>query len=201
MKIFFCHSSYNKPLVRELRSHLPAYFNVWIDEENLLIGSNITQSLKEAIQEEADFVVIFVDEKSVASDWVKNELRWALEREKSLRRTFVLPVLLDKVWDKIEPEEFQSRLYIEVKSHELSESKRVADQLREAITKWVFQEYQSTKTKYYDASKEFVRAFKDWEAVTSQTNFSATISSATTFDIIALSANVLKSFQNESTLR
>lgn len=197
MKIFFCHSSHNKAIVREIIRFLPSYLDSWIDEKNLLIGADITQSLKDAVQEEADFVVVFFDEKSVESNWVKKELRWALEREKRLRRTFVLPVLIDKVQDKIKPKELRGRRYVEFVSFGEKEVERIAFEISEAITKWIFEEYESIKTKYYDPSREFVRAFKDWEAVTAQTDFSATISSATTFDIIALSANVLKSFQNE----
>ena len=50
MRIFFSHSSGQKPLVREIRKILPDHINTWIDEDKLLIGDSIEQSLENAIK-------------------------------------------------------------------------------------------------------------------------------------------------------
>lgn len=82
MKTFLSHSSRDKALVREIRSHLPKHIDPWLDEERLLIGSDLRLSIQQAIQEDADFVVIFLGREAIRSEWVQTELRWALERER-----------------------------------------------------------------------------------------------------------------------
>jgi len=78
MKIFFSHSSRDKPLVREIRSYLPPHIRAWIDEDDLLVGEDLEQSIKSAITSTADFLVIFIGADSIRSHWVKRELDWAL---------------------------------------------------------------------------------------------------------------------------
>lgn len=113
MRVFLSHASRDKPLVREIRRHLPEHIQSWIDEKRLLIGDDIEGSIKDAIENESDLVIIFLGRDSMQSDWVKRELAWALEREKELGAPFVLPVLFDReVWDCVEPKEFRSRKYI-----------------------------------------------------------------------------------------
>ena len=113
MKIFLSHASRDKPLVREIRKHLPEHIRSWIDEKQLLIGDDLESSIRDAIEKASDLVIIFLSRDSVRSDWVKRELAWALQREEGLGHTFVLPILFDKeAWDLLEPKEFRSRKYI-----------------------------------------------------------------------------------------
>lgn len=113
MKIFLSHSSNHKPLVREVKRYLPEHINLWLDEKDLLIGDKLETSIQNAIEYVSDFVVIFLDGASISSEWVKKELEWALQKEKELDRTFVLPILLEKnSWERIEPKEFCSRKYL-----------------------------------------------------------------------------------------
>lgn len=114
MRIFLSHSSKDKPLVREIVSHFPHHIKSWIDENNLLIGDEIDISIQNAIQSDANFVILFLGEESIKSEWVRKELEWALEQEERLKRKIILPVLLDKViWNKVEPEKFRKRKYLE----------------------------------------------------------------------------------------
>lgn len=130
MRIFFSHSSRNKPLVREVKRHLPENLNVWIDEKNLLIGEHIEKSLQDAIQSDSDFVVIFIDNISVKSEWVKKELEWALEKEREIDRIFVLPIVLEReAWDKVEPEEFQARKFLSCTDYDENTIKVLANAL------------------------------------------------------------------------
>ena len=96
MRIFFSHSTRDKPLVREIRRHLPSHITTWLDEEELLFGDEIEKSIRSAITDTSDFVVVFVGRESVRSPWVRRELKWALERERQTGFIFVLPILLDK---------------------------------------------------------------------------------------------------------
>jgi DeoR/GlpR family transcriptional regulator of sugar metabolism len=96
MKIFLSHSSRNKPLIREVKSYLPDHIKLWIDEKDLLIGDNLETTIKDAIETNSDYVIVFLDNYAVKSTWVIKELEWALNHEQEIERTFVLPVMLDK---------------------------------------------------------------------------------------------------------
>ncbi len=112
MKIFFSHSSRDKPLIREIRSYLPHHVKAWIDEREIPVGEHFGRYIKNTITSSTDFVVIFIGPEAVRSEWVGRELEWALEHERALGRLFVLPVLLDKEsWGQM-PEEFQDRRYL-----------------------------------------------------------------------------------------
>ena len=101
MFVFFSHSSRDKALVRELKGYFPPWLTVWIDEERLLFGSDLELSLKNAINENVDYVVLFLGREAVDSPWVRREIEWSLAREDILGRTFLLPVLLIDVRDRM----------------------------------------------------------------------------------------------------
>lgn len=112
MKIFLSHRSRDKALVREFRGLLPSFLHVWIDEDSLSWGDKIPDQLKLSIQEEIDFIIFFLDGMSFQSPWIKRELEWALEREKTLNRTFILPVLLEDVHAESLPDGFSERIQL-----------------------------------------------------------------------------------------
>ena len=113
MRIFLSHSSHQKPLVREIKRFLPDHINVWLDEKDLLIGDGIDASIREAIEADTDFVILFIDFHAVESGWVLRELEWALNHEAKLGRTFVLPVVIDKeAWNRLDNQHFKARKYI-----------------------------------------------------------------------------------------
>jgi TIR domain len=58
------------------------------------------------------FVCLLTNELLSNSEWVKQELKLAIEREKELKRTFVLPVLLEEVASDKLPPGFSERLYL-----------------------------------------------------------------------------------------
>jgi len=95
MKIFLSHSSPQKPLVREIRKGLPAHISSWLDEEKLLIGDDLSSSLESVIKSESDYVLLFLDESAAKSSWVLKEISWAIETERTLGRSFLLPIVID----------------------------------------------------------------------------------------------------------
>lgn len=139
MKIFFSHASRDKSLVREIRGHLPDHLSSWIDERELLIGADLSSSIAEAVEDQVDYVVILLSLFSINSKWVKRELEWALVRESELGRTFVLPILLDDVWQDVEPPEFQKRLYLRCFDQSEAQVVAVAEGLYTQIVKLVFE--------------------------------------------------------------
>lgn len=101
MKIFLSHASQFKPTVKNLIKYLPANISTWLDEGNLIWGDKLTPTFENAIKTEVDYVVVFINELAGRSPWVQNELRWALERERELKRSFVLPVFLRSEGDDV----------------------------------------------------------------------------------------------------
>jgi hypothetical protein len=110
MRIFLSHRSRDKALVREFRFLLPGFLNTWLDEESLSWGDSFPAELRSSIQSSVDFLIIFLDNDALSSQWVKQELEWAIEREKELHRTFVLPILLGEVASEHLPAGFSERL-------------------------------------------------------------------------------------------
>jgi hypothetical protein len=125
-------------LIREIVSYLPETLTIWLDENNLALGSDLSSSLKNAISDESDLVIFFVSNESLESDWVKKELLWALEREKDLGHIFIFPIVLDKIsWDNIEPSVFRGRKYLLLQDYEASSIKELAKKLEKEIFNWL----------------------------------------------------------------
>lgn len=138
MKIFLSHGSKNKPLIREVKSYFPEHIKLWIDEKDLLIGENINSSLREAIESNSDYVIMFLDNYSIKSDWVKKELSWALSHEKTIGRTFVLPIILDNdVIGDIEFGELLQRKYILCTDFTESSIKNLSNNIISELFAWL----------------------------------------------------------------
>lgn len=116
MRIFLSHNSNSKPFIREFRQLLPRFLDTWLDEEHLSWGESFPDQLQYTIQTHVDFLIIFLDKNALISDWVKQELEWALEREKELGRVFVLPVLLEDIMPENLPIYLQDRQQLRLKN-------------------------------------------------------------------------------------
>ncbi|HEY3665259.1 MAG TPA: TIR domain-containing protein [Polyangiaceae bacterium] len=137
MRIFLSHSGRDKALVREIAGHFPPWLKTWIDEERLLFGSELAPSLKEAIDSDVDFVVLFFGNDAAGSAWVKQEISWALEREANLGRTFLLPVLLDDVRDRLSDFGLGGRITLEIADFTSGSTRLLAEQLVNHIGAWM----------------------------------------------------------------
>ncbi len=89
------HSSRQKLFVKELRRHLPASADLWIDERELRVGSCIESELENAIRQNSDFFILVVNSDANASEWVTKEIGWAIQREKESGQTFLLPIVVE----------------------------------------------------------------------------------------------------------
>jgi len=138
MKIFLSHSSKNKPLVREVKSYLPEHLRLWIDEKDILVGDNITGSIKEAIKTNSDFLIVFLDAYAIKSSWVIKELSWAIEHEKQINRTFILPVVLEsEILSEQLPFELSSRKYLTCYDYNENTIKLLADNIMSELFGWL----------------------------------------------------------------
>lgn len=137
MRIFFSHSSRDKALLRELRGYFPPWLSSWIDEDALLAGSALELSLKRAIDEEVDFVVIFIGREALESDWVRREIEWALAREEQLGRVFLLPVLLIDLRERLDEVGLAGRITLEIADFSRDGIKLLAERLTNHLGGWL----------------------------------------------------------------
>ena len=137
MRIFLSHRSQNKPLVREFKDQLPRFLDSWLDEERLSWGDTFPVQLQSSIQSAVDFVIIFLDKVSLDSKWVKQELEWALAREKKLGRIFVLPILLEDIPSSDLPKELSERLQLRLSDFSKASVESLGNQATLALFKLV----------------------------------------------------------------
>ncbi|MGC1374978.1 MAG: toll/interleukin-1 receptor domain-containing protein [Anaerolineales bacterium] len=100
LKVFLCHASQDKPIVRELSRRLVAegWIDVWLDEKKLLPGHDWRLNIEEAV-ETSDIVIICLSSNSVSKEgFVQKELRYAREiaLEKPEETIFLIPLRLDE---------------------------------------------------------------------------------------------------------
>lgn len=137
MRIFLSHSSRDKATVREIRKHFPPWLETWVDEDRLLFGAELAPSLKDAIDAEVDYVVLLFGNDAADSPWVKREISWALEREEQLGRTFLLPVLLEDVRDRLSDFDLAGRVTLEIADFTSTSTRALAERLVTHLGGWM----------------------------------------------------------------
>ena len=100
---FLSHSSSDKILVRQVAADLDANgVKVWLDERELLPGARLVTGLAEAL-DAADYVLLFVSDAFLRSQWAGIEADAALKRAVESRKATVIPLLLEDVWNRASP--------------------------------------------------------------------------------------------------
>lgn len=99
LRVFLCHASQDKPVVRELYQRLNAegWIVPWLDEENLLPGQDWDMEIEKAV-EVADVVLVCVSSRSVTKEgYIQREIKFALDiaLEKPEGTIFIIPLRLD----------------------------------------------------------------------------------------------------------
>ena len=99
LRVFLCHASQDKPVVRQLYQRLRSedWIDPWLDEEKLLPGQDWNLEIEKAV-ESSDAVIVCVSSISSAKEgYIQRELRRVLDiaLEKLEGSIFVLPVKLD----------------------------------------------------------------------------------------------------------
>lgn len=102
LKVFLCHSSNDKPAVRELYQKLRAeaenWIDPWLDKMKILPGQNWRIVIEEAV-EASDIVIICLSNHSVNKEgFVQREIRYAydLALEKPDGVIFLIPLRLEE---------------------------------------------------------------------------------------------------------
>ena len=99
LRVFLCHASQDKPIVRELYQRLLAeeWIDPWLDEEKLLPGQDWDMEIEKAV-EAADVVIVCASSRSVTKEgYIQRELKFALDiaLEKPEGTIFIIPLRLD----------------------------------------------------------------------------------------------------------
>lgn len=100
LKVFLCHTSADKPTVRELYQRLltEGWINAWLDEEKLLPGQDWSVEIEKAV-ESTDTVIVCLSKSSLTREgYVQRELRLVLDiaLTKPEETIYVIPLRLDK---------------------------------------------------------------------------------------------------------
>jgi hypothetical protein len=135
MKIFLSHSSRDQALVREVKALLPSFLNTWLDEDSLCWGDSFPAQLKSTIQSGIDFLLIFLNTHALNSNWVTQELEWAMQRERELKRIFILPILLEAIASENLPAGLCDRLSLKL----IDQDRSSVEDLTKKITMKLFQ--------------------------------------------------------------
>jgi len=93
MRVFISHAWEDKPVALEL-SRLPPFVKPWVDVRELLGGQELDPAIIEAIEDSHVFLSL-VSHVAMSKPYVNKELAWALEREATKDRVFILPVMLE----------------------------------------------------------------------------------------------------------
>jgi hypothetical protein len=92
MRVFISHSSKDTPIARQLARRLSeAGLRVWIPEDEILPGDNWAKKVGQAL-EESDLMVVLVTPHAFESEWLKEEIQYALTAEQYQGR--LIPVFL-----------------------------------------------------------------------------------------------------------
>ncbi len=99
LKVFLCHASTDKPIVRNLYQKLIGDgFDVWLDEEKLFPGQDWTDEIPKAIRS-SDVVLVCLSNRSISKEgYVHKEIRMALDTamEKTEDTVYLIPIRLEE---------------------------------------------------------------------------------------------------------
>lgn len=94
-KVFLCHTSSDKPLVRRLAKDLEGQgVNIWLDEHQISVGDSLSGAIESGL-DNSDYVLVVLSRSSLKSPWVQKELRAGYSLEIERRKNVILPVLLE----------------------------------------------------------------------------------------------------------
>lgn len=99
LKVFLCHASQDKPVVREIYQHLFAegWIDPWLDKAKILPGQDWRLVIEKAV-EASDVVIVCLSSQSASKEgFVQREIKYAYDiaLEKPEETIFLIPLRLD----------------------------------------------------------------------------------------------------------
>jgi len=100
LRVFLCHSSHDKPAVRELYRQLSTegWMDVWLDEEKLYPGQDWNLEIEKAV-EAADAILVCLSNNSITKEgYIQRELRIVLDYAdyKPEGTLYLIPIRLEQ---------------------------------------------------------------------------------------------------------
>jgi hypothetical protein len=98
-RIFLCHSSEDKNVVRQLYHHLLADgLNPWLDEQDILPGQDWEREIAKAVRSSAVVLVCLSQIAANKTGYIQKEIRYALDvaAEQPEGTIFMIPVRLEE---------------------------------------------------------------------------------------------------------
>jgi formylglycine-generating enzyme required for sulfatase activity len=99
LRVFLCHSSNDKPVIRDLYKHLQEDgFDPWLDEEDILPGQEWESEIRKAVRA-AEAIIVCLSRSSINKEgFIQKELSDALNvaEEKPEGTLFIFPLKLEE---------------------------------------------------------------------------------------------------------
>ncbi len=100
LKVFLCHSSSDKPIVRELYRQLSAegWMDVWLDEEELYPGQDWNLEIEKAVRVTHTVIACVTQNSATKEGYIQRELRLVLDVALNMPdgTIFVIPLKLEE---------------------------------------------------------------------------------------------------------
>lgn len=126
-RVFMSYSSKDRKKVQLIaRSLEQKGLLVWMDEKDIVVGEPILDRIRDGILKEVNYILVFLSEHSIASEWVRHEIRLAYQREMETGSIVVLPILLR---DCSVPDDLRVKKYLDARGS----SKQAAENIVNAI--------------------------------------------------------------------
>lgn len=128
MKVFISYAVQDKDLARDLATRLTEQgYDVWFDEWQVLPGDNFAKRVGEAL-DESDAMVVLISPAAMQSNWVREEINFALGSQRYAGR--LVPVVVEPT-DEI-PWILKRLQAVRVGKNRAQVSRRVAAALEQA---------------------------------------------------------------------
>lgn len=96
MNVFISHNSKDKAFVKKLANALESHnIRCWIDEAEIRFGESLVQKISDAINN-IDLVIAVISNNSILSNWVRQELDWAMTKEIKGCKIVIIPIIIQK---------------------------------------------------------------------------------------------------------
>jgi TIR domain len=120
-RAFISHSSKDLPFARRLGERLRSQgIEVWLDDLQLKVGDTLTETIARAVGQH-DFLIVVLSKASLASAWVRKEVRMATPGEARGRVARLVPILLERPAANRLPKSLRDTKYVDFSDYKTFE--------------------------------------------------------------------------------
>ena len=164
MKVFISHSSRDKKFIRTLKDGLiENSIETWVDEDQIDYGDSLISKLENGLDESSHLVIV-LSPASTESEWVKFELKKALQNTRTGLTNKIIPI---KYRDCKIPTELEDIIYADLSNEvvlpEGDRVKFISDGYDSFFLKLVRAIRNTSKTISQDEKEEIIKSIKSTE--------------------------------------